>query len=206
MTDRWPPLVGTALVIALAATPALAHVPAFPADNTAPDRALGVPDAAKSWAFYDRLERGQVRYYRLRLDAGQRLRIGIYTPSPGPLTPSVVLLSRALDDREPVPPGVTVPPGMGTDVVEGERPASASYEPFAPSANYHTVDVDRSVDDGGTYLLAVYDPRNASGPVGVAVGYEEEFTPTEYLRVPFDLVRVHVWEGHTPSSWPCRTS
>jgi hypothetical protein len=186
------------LALAFVATPALAHVPAFPGDNTSPERALVVPDAAKSWSFYDRLERGQIKYYRLTLEDGQRLRFGTFTPSSSEFTPSVVLMSESLNRPDRVPSGMSVPDGMGAVVFEGERPDAATYEPFTPSANYHTVSVDRTVEDDGVYLLAVYAPLNASGPVGVTIGYEEEFSPIEYLSVPFDLVRIHLWEGQHP--------
>lgn len=186
------------LALAFVATPALAHVPAFPGDNTSPDRALVVPDAAKSWSFYDRLERGQAKYYRLTLDDGQRLQFGAFTPSSSEFTPSVVLMSESLNRTDQVPSGVSVPKGIGAVVFEGEHPDAATYEPFTPSANFHTVSVDQTVEEGGVYLLAVYAPRNASGPVGVTIGYEEEFSPIEYLTVPFDLVRIHLWEGQHP--------
>jgi len=186
------------LALALVAMPALAHVPAFPGDNASPDRALAVPDATKSWSFYDRLERGQVKYYRVTFEGGQRLRFGTFTPSSGEFTPSVVLMSESLHRTDRVPSGVSVPEGMGAVVYEGDRPDAATYEPFTPSANYQTVSVERTVEEDGVYLLAVYAPRNASGPVGVTIGYEEEFSPTEYLSVPFDLVRIHLWEGQHP--------
>jgi len=105
-------------------------VPAFPGDNTSPERALAVPDAAKSWSFYDRLERGQAKYYRVTLGDGQRLRFGAFTPSGGEFTPSVVLMSESLNRTDRVPSGVSVPEGMGAAVFEGERPDVATYEPF----------------------------------------------------------------------------
>jgi hypothetical protein len=185
------------LVLSLAA-PVAAHVPAFPADNGTPDRAVAVPDAAKSWSFYDRLDAGGARYYRLTLDAGDRLRVGAYTPTAGGPVPSVVLMSESLDGTDASPPGVTVPAGMGAVVVPG-RPGAASYEPFAPSVTYRTVDVDRTIEAGGTYLVAVYDAGGRSGPVGVTVGYREAFSPAEYLRVPVDLVRVRLWTGQHPA-------
>lgn len=188
----------TVLVLVLLATPATAHVPSFPTDNTAPERAVAVPDAVKSWSFYDRLDPGQVRYYRFSLAAGDRLRVSAFTPSGGAFTPSIALMSPALNASDPVPPGVVVPDGMGVDVVDGERPATATYELFAPSANYHTADVDRTVASDCTYLVAIYEPANRSGPVGVAVGSAEEFSPAEYVTVPFDLVRTHLWEGQHP--------
>jgi hypothetical protein len=186
------------LLLLLAAAPVLAHVPAFPEDNTAPERAVVVPDAVKSWSFYDTLGTGGATYYRLSLAAGQRLRLGTFTPLAGSFTPSMVLMSPSLPAADRVPPGVTVPGGMGAVVVEGDRPGQASYEPFAPSANYHTASVDRPVDADATYLLAVYEAANRSGPVGVTVGSAESFSLAEYLLVPFDLVRTHVWAGQHP--------
>jgi len=186
------------LVVCLLAVPAAAHVPSFPEDNTTPERALDVPDAVKSWSFYDRLDRGQVRYYEFTLDSGERLRIGTFTPQDGSFTPSLVLMSPALNAADSVPLGVTVPDGMGSVVVPGERPERARYEPFAPSANYHTADVDRVVETDRTYLVAVYESENLSGQVGVALGYSEEFSPTEYVMVPFDLVQTRLWAGQHP--------
>jgi hypothetical protein len=87
---------------------------------------------------------------------------------------------------------------MGSVVVPGERPERARYEPFAPSANYHTADVDRVVETDRTYLVAVYESENLSGQVGVALGYSEEFSPTEYVMVPFDLVQTRLWAGQHP--------
>lgn len=189
---------GVVVCLLLLATPVLAHVPSFPADNTSPERAVVVPDAAKSWSFYDRLSDGGPTYYRFSLAAGQRLRVGTFTPSGGAFTPSVVLMSPAFDGTGEVPARITVPEGMGARVVEGERPRSASYEPFTPSATYRTVDIDRPVEASSTFVVAVYEPRNRSGPVGVTVGYEEAFSAREYLAVPFDLVQIRLWEGQHP--------
>ena len=186
------------LAVGLLAAPVAAHVPSFPSDNTAPERALEVPDATKSWSFYDELAPGQVKYYRFTLKAGQRLRIGTFTPADGAFTPSLVVMSPSSNQSDPVPPGVVVPDGMGTVVVEGTRLDRPGYEPFTPAANYHTADVARRVDEETTVLLAVYEPANRSGPVGVAVGYREEFSPLEYASVPFDLVAIHRWAGQHP--------
>jgi len=186
------------LALSMVAIPAAAHVPSFPTDNTSPDSAVVVPDAAKSWSFYDRIESGEVAYYRFSLTAGERLRVGTFTPDSGAFTLSVVVMSEAFEGTEGVPARVTVPEGMGALVVAGERPAGAEYEPFAPSATYSTASVDRPTDVDAAYLVAVYEPANRSGEVGVTVGYREEFSPTEYLTVPFDLVQVRLWEGQQP--------
>ncbi|KAB1191238.1 MULTISPECIES: hypothetical protein [Haloferax] len=183
------------LALLLLAVPVAAHVPSFPVDNTTPERAVAVPDPVKSWSFYDRLGAGEVKYYRASLDAGQRLEVGTFTPQSGAFTPSVVVMSPSLNATDDVPAGVTVPDGMGAVVVEGERPTSATYEPFAPSANYQTARVTMPVEEETTYLVAIYEPTGQSGPAGVTLGYTESFSLVEYVSVPFDLVRTHLWEG-----------
>ena len=183
--------------LALLVTPALAHVPQFAGENTSPERATVVSDATKSWSFYDSLESGQVRYYRLSLSAGERLRVSTFTPEDSDFTPSIALLSTTVNTSERVP-GVPVPPGLNATVVQGTRPDSAGYEPFAPSANYQTAAMERTVPQDGSYLVAIYEPANRSGQVGVAIGSRETFSIVEYLRVPFDLLQVRQWEGQHP--------
>jgi hypothetical protein len=87
--------------------------------------------------------------------------VSTFTPEGGPFTPSFVVMSESLGATGGVPDQVTVPEGMGTVVVEGERPQRASYEPFAPSANYQTASLDRPVETETTYLVAVYEPERA---------------------------------------------
>lgn len=186
------------LVVLLIASPVLAHVPGFPDDNTTPEQAVAISDPVKSWAFYDSLGEAEVNYYRVTLHAGERLHVGAFTPVTGTFTPSIVVMSPGLDASDPVPEGVTVPDGMGTLVVEGDRPSTATYEPFTPSAAYHTASFDRQVRTERTYVIAVYEPANRTGPVGVTIGYKEEWSPREYLTIPFDLVRTHLWEGQHP--------
>lgn len=186
------------LLVLVVSLPVAAHVPNFPADNTSPERAVEVPDAAKSWSFYDHLSPGEVAYYRFTLSTGERLQVGTFTPTDGAFTPSMVVMSPSFDRTEPVPADVEVPDGMGAVVVEGSRPETATYEPFAPSANYHTASLRRPVETETTFVLAVYEPADRAGATGVTVGYVEEFSLVEYLTVPFDLVGVHRWEGQGP--------
>lgn len=184
------------VVLLLFVTPALAHVPVFAADNASPETAYPVTDPAKSWSFHDHLDEGGVAYHALDLEAGDRLRVSVFTPREGAFTPSLVLASPALDSETTVP--VDLPDGYGHDVVAGSRPSRAEYEPFAPSSFYDTVELDREIEADGQYLVAVY-AEEGNGPVGLAIGREERFTPTEYVRVPVDLVRVHLWEGQSPA-------
>ena len=183
--------------VVVLSTSAAAHVPAFPGENVDPAHALEVPDAAKSWSFYDELGGGDARYYRVSLEAGDRLVLTAFTPVEGAFVPGVVLLSPVLEDDGEVPPSVTVPDGMGAEVIPGVRPGTATYEPFAPSADYHTVRVDRRFETATTVLVALYEPQGRGGPVGLAVGYEESFSVVEYVTVPFDLVSVRRWAGQS---------
>ncbi|MFB6284177.1 MAG: hypothetical protein ABEK59_09650 [Halobacteria archaeon] len=86
---------------------------------------------------------------------------------------------------------------MSVVTVEGKRPDTATYEPFGPSASYHTANFNREARSDAEYLIAVYDPEGLSGKAGVTVGYKEEFTFIEYVTVPFDIVQTHIWEGQS---------
>ena len=187
----------SAIALLLLAGVAIAHVPEFPRDNDSPDRALSIPNPAKSWVFYDALPAGGATYYAVDLQAGDRLVLRLFTPRAGEFTPSLVVMSPTIEGRDEVPESVTVPDGYGARVIEGERASNADYEPFTPAAFYSTVSVDRRVDAGGTYLVAVYAPEFRAGPVGVVVGYEESFSAAEYLTVPYDRQRIHLWEGQS---------
>lgn len=182
------------LVFALVVTPVAAHVPSDPGDNDSPERAVPVTDAAKSWSYYDEIDDGEAQYYRVTVEAGERLQASAFTPVAGGFTPSLVVMAPGIKGND-TPPGVTVPDGMGAVVIPGERPEYPGYEPFAPSANYQTAVFERTTNTQTTYLIALYEPANRSGAAGIAIGYREAFTPTEYATVPFSLVQTHLWEG-----------
>jgi len=183
------------VLLVIAATPVVAHVPAFPADNTSPADAVTVPNPTKSWVFYDRLAACGTVYYRVTVPDDTRFVVSVFTPIGTTVTPSIAVLEPGSATPSSAPPQVSVPDGMTVTTYPGEGPSVPTFEPFTPSAIAETATVDRTVDTGGTYLIAVYDAANRSGPVGVTVGYREEFSATEFLRVPFDVVRIHLWAG-----------
>ena len=76
--------------------------------------------------------------------------------------------------------------------VEPHKRPQAGYEPFTPASQYELLDLDLVVKTSGTYFLAVYD-ASQGGPYGLAVGYREEFSVVEWIRVPFDVIKVHRW-------------
>jgi len=178
--------------------PVAAHVPGFAGENTAHDRALHLENGAVSRSLYADLDRREARYYEVHLEAGEPLRASVFTPNPGAFTPSFVVYGPAVAGSDATPEWVAVPDGMGTQVVTGSRTDRAAFEPFTPAAYYQTAAVTIEDAGPGTYWIAVYDAAGECGQVGLAVGYEEAFTPVEYLRVPIDVFRVHLWEGDTP--------
>ncbi|MDE4908135.1 hypothetical protein L0665_05870 [Methanogenium marinum] len=87
----------------------------------------------------------------------------------------------------------------GTVVIEGTMPAGADFEPFTPSALYPAAAYSQQVTAPGTWYVAVYAPETSAsgGNFGLAVGYREEFTFSEWLLVPFSVIGIHRWEGQS---------
>lgn len=184
-----------AVAVGAVAAPALGHVPAFSADNDDPGNATYVEDPAKSWSFYDDVDANESAYYETYLRPGDRLLVNTFTPRRGEFQPGFVVMSASLNGTAGVPDQVEVPEGYGARVVEPEPTPTAEYEPFTPAALHRTSALDTTVDAGGTYYVAVYDPDRDAGRVGVVVGHTESFTPAEYVTVPIERPRIHDWEG-----------
>lgn len=176
----------------------MAHVPDFAADNASPETAHEVDPPTKSWAIYDVLARGQVKYFELTLAARERLELALFTPGGGPFEPSMAVMSRHIDRSDNVPERVTVPDGYGVAVVPGAKADEPTFEPNTPAANYDVAELKRTVDSGGRYLVAVYEPDRRAGQVGVVVGDRESFTVSQYVTVAWDLPRIYLWEGDHP--------
>lgn len=191
-------LLMAVLALTLLATPVVAHVPDFAGDNTRPATAYEVDPATKSWAIYDKLARGQVKYYELRLEAGDRLALALFTPDGGPFEPSMAVMSPTIARDDDVPEAVTVPEGYGVRVIDGEKAAEPTFEPNTPAAIYDVAGFGRTVESGGRYLVAVYEPDGRPGQVGVVAGDRESFTVAQYVTVALDLPRIYLWEGDHP--------
>jgi hypothetical protein len=174
-----------------------AHVPLIGGDNEALESATYIDDPLKSWAMYGELREGRgVNYYRFDMEQGQRLRIMLFTPEEGPFTPGLVIMGPTVVPQGKIPSIVMVPQGAGAMVVEGKRPERAGYEPFTPTSQFELVDIDMNVMASGMYYVAVYEPLQG-GPYGLALGYIEEFSVVEWIRVPLDVIRIHQWEGQS---------
>ncbi len=180
---------------------AAAHSPVFPRNNTNIDSAYVVNDPTKSWALYATLAPGQVQYFRFDVNQGESIYVQLYKNTEASnrgFLPSFVLTGPGLASNGTVPSNVTVPAGSSSIVVKGQQPDEATYESFGPGSFYDLGNVQVSAPTTGTYYVAVYDDAGQGGNYGLAIGERETYTPTEYLLIPYSVLKVHLWEGQNP--------
>ena len=182
------------LIIFLPST--LAHVPLESGDNVNIENALHIHDPLKSWAIYDEISRlGEVRYYSCDLKAGDRLKISIFTPEENEFTPDLIIMTpNNVSEPSLALSFIEMPDGYNLTIIQGERPTEADYEPFTPSASYRIVDYDKTVNISGKYYIVVYEQEH-KGKFGIAIGYIESFSLTDWLMIPYDVINIHIWEG-----------
>ena len=172
--------------------PAQGHVPRVQGGDH--QGAAVLPDALKSWAIYGAIhENGEVDLYQFDMKQGDRLVLSLFVPRGARSIPSLVVTGPGIPSEGKIPPQVTVPAGVPAMVVEGTAGNAPSYEPFSPASFGEVAQVDTSVGAAGTYTVAVYE--DGTGPYGLAVGYLEEFSPSEWLLVPISLLGIRIWEG-----------
>lgn len=172
----------------------IAHVPIAGGENINLESSIEIKEPTKSWAIYDEIhETGEVKYYKFSMIQDQRLRISIFVVEEE-FTPGVVIMGKNLTSNEVLPSGVELPSDYGFLVFEGLEAEDREYEPFTPTSYYYTTDVDINVNDTGLYYIAIFDEIGI-GKVGVAIGFIETFSLTEWLLIPIDTINIHIWEG-----------
>jgi len=189
--------------LSMASQSANAHSPTFPGNNTSLTNATQVEDPAKSWAIYSHLEEGTFQYYALDLMAGDRLLVNLIVPTNEKATgfqPAMAILGPFLDQNGTLPSSVEIPTGYGWKVIGGVYPDRPTYESFSPGTFMDLATFDEPVGAEGRYYVVVYqgaalDPVH--GNYGLAVGYIESFTLTEFITIPFSLLNVYQWEGQS---------
>jgi hypothetical protein len=186
---------GVLLLIAALACAASGHVPLSGGGNDHLEHAFAVEDPTKSWVVYDRLDAGgTAKYYRFEMAAGEELRLSVFTPEESAFFPGMVVMGPGIEPSGTVPPFVEVPEGAGAAVIPGAAPEEAEFEPFTPAAIYPGAAYSVVVPAAGTYHVAVFEP-DGGGAFGLVVGFREDFSPTEFLLVPFAVIGIHQWEG-----------
>jgi hypothetical protein len=180
--------------------PALAHTPLNPSGEIhSLETAFEVPNPTKSWTLYRELHHeGEAEYYKIHLNVGDRLKVSLYTKeSKENFTPHLIIMGEGFMLADSLPGFIEVPEGYGANIVAPSMPEKPEYEPFTPASYYYLIDVDETLSKEGDYYLTIYDPNSEEGKYGIAIGYKEEFTLSEWLLIPFDVISIHEWEGQS---------
>jgi hypothetical protein len=196
-------LVISVLSLPCIAIPVLAHAPLTTGNNEDLASATFIPDPAKSWALYAELhEGGEAQYYRFDIREGERIYVSLFTtaaPEDETFVPELVLMGPGIPEMDPVPPFVETPPQGGILSVQGSRSSETTFEGFSPGVFVELAEISQEAPSNGTYYIAVFDPVRG-GHYGLAVGYRESFTLSEWILIPFSLLPIYVWERQNPAA------
>lgn len=173
------------------------HVPVrIEAGHTLKD-AAEIKNPSKSWIIYTEIKQPrQPRYYFFSRSAGDRIKLVVTTPEPGPFVPDLVLMGPGLGSGIEVPPFVELPAGSGSMLVRG-KPTDPVLEPFTSTAIYVVIGLDMAAPANGIYHVAVYS-NDQQGKFSLAPGYLESFTPRELIMLAIDIPVIHIWEDQHP--------
>lgn len=194
MTNRWLLPVFFILLIFIV-LPVNAHVPISADNNNDLTTALSVEKPTKSYAIYGHLhDTGDGGYYKFSLNAGERLTLSLMTPGFGAPVPDMIVMSPGNSGNiEGLSLPVTVPLGYNAEVIKGQKPVTAEYEPFSPAAIFNVASYSKNITRPGTYYVAVISPADET-QYSIAVGYLEEFSLFEWVLVPVNVINTHLWE------------
>ena len=197
MNLRWRIAVLLVLILCLA-LPVNAHVPFSTDGNYDISTALPVEKPTKSYVIFGDLhEAGEVAWYQLRMNPGERLVVSLMTPGYNNPVPDMIMISPGtVSSSEGLPPSVSVPQGYKTEIIRGQPPHKAEYEPFTPAAVFKVASYSKEITTPGFYYLAVVSKADDTR-YSIATGYVEEFTPSEWVLVPLNVISTHIWEGQS---------
>ncbi len=197
MNLRWHLAVLLVLILCFA-FPVNAHVPVSVDGNYDISTALSVEKPTKSYVIYGDLhEAGEVAWYQLRMNPGDRLVTSLMVPGYNTPVPDMIVMSpQTASYSERLPPPVSVPQGYVAEIIKGQPPHRAEYEPFTPAPVFEVASYSKEITAPGLYYLAVISPSDETR-YSIAIGYVEEFTPSEWLLVPLNEVSTHLWEGQS---------
>jgi hypothetical protein len=198
MINRWLLPVFFILLFSIV-LPVNAHVPISADNNNYLTNALSVEKPTKSYAIYGHLhDTGDGGYYRFNLNAGDRLTLSLMTTGFGAPVPDMIVMSpgAASGNIAGLSLPVTVPSGYTAEVIKGQKPVTAEYEPFSPAAIFNVASYAKNVTQPGTYYVTVISPADETR-YSIAVGYLEEFSLFEWVLVPVNVINTHHWEGQS---------
>ncbi len=184
------------LAVVMVSVAASGHSPVRPDDGEDLEHATEVGDPLKSWAIYGHLdEGGDAWYFTFELEDGDRLRLTLFTPHDAGFEPTVVVMGPGIPSNHTVPEGIEAPKGVQAMVVETSV-GDPGFEPFTPSGHYGLLDENVYVEEAGTYYVVVSSSSTA-GDFGMAIGYLEQFTASEWLTLPTSIIGIYRWEGQS---------
>ena len=196
MTKRWLiPLFFILITIIILAVDA--HVPISADNNNNLNSALIIENPLKSYVIYGHLhDAGDGGYYRFNLNSGDQLRLSLMTPGFDAPVPDIVIMSPGNSGSTTLPQTIEIPQGYDAEVIEGQKPVTAEYEPFTPAAIFNVASYSKNITRPGTYYVAVVSPADETR-YSIAVGYQEEFSVSEWILVPVSVINTHIWEGQS---------
>jgi uncharacterized membrane protein YidH (DUF202 family) len=169
-------------------------------DNESLATATIISDPGKSWAIYAELhEGGEAQYYRFEASENQTILIMLHKSTSledETFLPSFALMGPNITSQGTAPDYLEIPQDAGVMVVEGVQPAQAVYEPFSPGTLYRLAETELPAPSTGTYYVAVFEPSRG-GHYNLAIGYREEYSLTEWILIPINLLAVYQWEGQS---------
>ncbi|MFC1802453.1 hypothetical protein ACFL0D_00635 [Thermoproteota archaeon] len=180
------------VIFCLSVASVSAHTPLDTDGNyNTPESSLVIENPTKSWTLYEDLD--DVNYYKLHLKEGETLKVNLYVSlwSDSDFTPNLVVMGPDVEASDEPP--FTHPEDLGRKIIEGSRQDHPEYEPFTPASYYYVASYSHETSEEADYFVAVYSTDH-SGKYGMALGSRETFTLIEWLKIPFDLVRIHLWE------------
>jgi len=174
-----------------------AHAPLGVGSNEDIANATQISNPEKSFVIYTELhESGEAQYYHFPMQKGGNLYGSLQVPGPDSMVPNIVIIGPGIESTGNVPSFIDVPAGSGAMVIPGKSPGKPSYEPFSPQPIYEVTSYNVTVPRDGDYYIAVYGPNG--GKYSLAPGFLEQFTPSEWLMIPWSVVSIHLWEGQSP--------
>jgi hypothetical protein len=197
MTRRWllPLFLILVMVIIL---PVESHVPISADNNNNLNSALFIENPLKSYVIYGHLhDAGEGGYYQLNLNSGDQLRLSLMTPGFDAPAPYIIVMSPGNSgSTTTLPQTIEIPQGYGAEVIKGQKPVTAEYEPFTPAAIFNVASYSKNITQPGIYYVAVVS-RADETQYSIAVGYLEEFSVSEWILVPVSVINTHLWEGES---------
>ena len=195
MTKQWLlPLFLILLMVII--FPVDSHVPISADNNNNLYSALFIENPLKSYVIYEHLhDAGDGGYYRFNLNSGDQLRLSLMTPGFDAPVPDIIVLSPGNSgSTTTLPQTIEIPQGYGAEVIKGQKPVTAEYEPFTPSAIFNVASYSKNITRPGSYYVAIVSPVDET-QYSIAVGYLEEFSVSEWILVPVSVINTHIWEG-----------